>query len=287
MTQSACACEPRYKYSSFVIYSCTQLQLSPLHLSSKCSFLQLLPFLPHLFLFALRRTLSALVAAVASLSIPRPFQQLLEMSSSLHCRSPLGLIIHLCTQRLTHNSPCSESGSHTATQSTFAAPCTALQGGVDSGPCVLASSHTLPCHQATHLRSFSSRKPAAATPPTFNYTVADANPVWFYCATGTHCKSGMVFAVNPSADQSFAAFQAAAKGEAPSSSAGASPATTSLSATAKLSGPDGTTSASATSKDSSGSGNGYGYGSGGASGRAPIAVGAVAAALVLGALAAI
>ena len=49
----------------------------------------------------------------------------------------------------THNSPCSESGSHTATQSTFAAPCTALQGGVDSGPCVFASSHTLPCHPLT------------------------------------------------------------------------------------------------------------------------------------------
>lgn len=141
--------------------------------------------------------------------------------------------------------------------------------------------------RVTHSPAFSIRKPAAATPPTFNYTVTDANPVWFYCATGTHCKSGMVFAVNPSAAQSFAAFQAAAKGESPGSSSSASgTATTSLSATAKLSGPDGTPSASATQKDNSGSGYGYGSG-GGASGRAPIAVGAVAAALILGSLAAI
>jgi plastocyanin len=126
-----------------------------------------------------------------------------------------------------------KSGSHTATQSTFAAPCTALQGGVDSGS-----------------------KPAAgaATPPTFNYTVADTKSVWFYCATGTHCKSGMVFAINPTSTQTFGAFQAAAKGD---------------------------------SSSSSGNGNGYGYGNGGASGRASIGIGAVAGALTLGVLAGI
>ena len=101
----------------------------------------------------------------------------------------------------------------------------------------------------------------AATPPAFNYTVADGKPVWFYCATGAHCKAGMVFAVNPTADQTFAAFQAAAKGE--SSSASASP----------------------TQNDNSG--YGYGYGGGGASGRASIGVGVVAGALIFGALAAI
>ena len=52
----------------------------------------------------------------------------------------------------------------------------------------------------------------AVATPTFNYTVADDKPVWFFCATGAHCKSGMVFAVNPTAKETFATFQAAAKG---------------------------------------------------------------------------
>jgi len=125
-----------------------------------------------------------------------------------------------------------QGGSHTATQSTFAAPCTALQGGTNSGP-----------------------QPAsgAATPPTYNYTVTDTKPVWFFCQTGTHCKSGMVFAINPTTNQTFAAFQAAAKG----------------------------------GSQTDNSGSGYGYGGGGASGRASIGVGAVAGALILGALAAV
>jgi uncharacterized membrane protein YgcG len=102
----------------------------------------------------------------------------------------------------------------------------------------------------------------AATPPTFNYTVADNNPVWFFCATGAHCKSGMVFAVNPTANETFAAFQAAAKGN------------------------------SGSSNDNSGSGYGYGGGGsggggGGVNGRASIGFGAVAGALTLGVLAAI
>jgi len=133
-----------------------------------------------------------------------------------------------------------QGGSHTATQSTFASPCTALQGGTNSG--------TEPTN-------------GAATPPTFNYTVTDSKPVWFFCATGTHCKSGMVFAVNPTTDQTFAAFQAAAEG--------------------------GSSSASASPTQNDNSGYGYGSGGGGASGRASIGVGAVAGALILGALAAV
>jgi hypothetical protein len=94
----------------------------------------------------------------------------------------------------------------------------------------------------------------AAIPPTFNYTVADNKPVWFFCATGAHCKSGMVFAVNPTASETFAAFQANAKGNSQNNN----------------------------------SGSGYGYGSGGgASGRASIGLGAVAGALTFGVLAAI
>ncbi len=68
----------------------------------------------------------------------------------------------------------------------------------------------------------------------------------------------MVFAVNPTSTQTFAAFQSAAKGD----------------------------SSSTNSNSNNGNGYGYGYG-GGASGRATIGFGAVAGALTLGALAAI
>ena len=64
----------------------------------------------------------------------------------------------------------------------------------------------------------------------------------------------MVFAVNPTTEQSYGAYQEAAKG--------------------------------GSQNDNSGSGYGYG-GGGGASGRASVGVGAVAGALILGALAAI
>jgi len=93
----------------------------------------------------------------------------------------------------------------------------------------------------------------AAAPRTYNYTVADTKSAWFFCATGTHCKSGMVFAVNPTTTETFAAFQSAAKGESSGNN----------------------------------NNNGYGYGYGGASGRASIGFGAVAGALTLGVLAAV
>ena len=118
----------------------------------------------------------------------------------------------------------------------------------------------------------------AATPPTFNYTVTDTTkPVWFFCATGTHCKSGMVFAVNPTANQTFVAFQATAKGQSSPSSGSSS----------NVSSGSGSTSSASTSPTANNDG-GYGYGSGGgAAGRASIGFGAAAGALVLGALAAI
>ena len=97
----------------------------------------------------------------------------------------------------------------------------------------------------------------ATTPPTYNYTVTDTKSVWFFCATGAHCKSGMVFAVNPTSTETFGAFQAAAQGQ------------------------------SSGSNNNNNSGYGYGSGNGGASGRASIGVGAVAGALTLGVLAAV
>ena len=99
---------------------------------------------------------------------------------------------------------------------------------------------------------------SAAAPRIVNYTAANNNSVWFFCATGAHCKSGMVFAVNPTTTETFAAFQAAAKGESSVNDVA----------------------------------NKYRVGPGprdsdGASGRASVSFGAVAGALTLGVLAAI
>ena len=52
----------------------------------------------------------------------------------------------------------------------------------------------------------------ASAPPTYNYTVNGTDPAWFYCKTTGHCKAGMAFAVNPTADKTFDAFEAAAQG---------------------------------------------------------------------------
>ena len=60
---------------------------------------------------------------------------------------------------------------------------------------------------------------AATTFPTWNVTVNDTNPLWFYCKQhspdgSSHCGAGMVFAVNPTAEKSIDAFIAAAKATA-------------------------------------------------------------------------
>jgi plastocyanin len=117
--------------------------------------------------------------------------------------------------------------NHTATQSTFANPCT-LQTtpatGVDSG--------------------FQFVAPGSTSFPTWSITVQNASaPLWFFCAQtnpASHCHAGMVFAVNPTAEKSFDAFQAAAK------ALGAS------TGTATTGGSTATTAAG---------GGGYGYGS--------------------------
>jgi len=100
------------------------------------------------------------------------------------------------------------SKNHTATQSTFAAPCVASAGGSNSGFMFIPT-------------------PAPAALPSWTITVNTTDPLWFHCEQTNpvnHCQSGMVFAVNPTADKSFDAFQAAAKnGAAAGSAAGATP----------------------------------------------------------------
>jgi len=84
--------------------------------------------------------------------------------------------------------------NHTATQSTFDKPCNKMAGGMDS------NFHPNPMDMAS-----------AAT--TFNFTVKDTAPVWWYCRQKTpvvHCGKGMVFAVNPTVEKSFDAFKSMA-----------------------------------------------------------------------------
>ncbi|KAL1597404.1 hypothetical protein SLS59_007434 [Nothophoma quercina] len=71
--------------------------------------------------------------------------------------------------------------NHTATQSTFAEPCKAMEGGKDSG--------FMP-------------NPDGATGVTWNMTVETTDAIWMYCkqAQGEHCGKGMVFSINAKLD---------------------------------------------------------------------------------------
>ncbi|KAK0432742.1 uncharacterized protein EV420DRAFT_1655282 [Desarmillaria tabescens] len=105
------------------------------------------------------------------------------------------------THSFSHTLP-SRSGNHSATQSTFASPCT--KSGIDSGFVPIPANSTL----------FGQ----------WTFTVDNSStPLWFFCAQAGHCEKGMVFAVNPTQDKSFQAFLANAQGnETGASSAGGS-----------------------------------------------------------------
>ncbi|KAH9214833.1 Cupredoxin, partial [Leptodontidium sp. 2 PMI_412] len=62
---------------------------------------------------------------------------------------------------------------------------------------------------------FSGYVPSASeeAPNVFQITIADTNPIWYYCSQGEHCASGMVGVINPPASgNSLAAYKAAAAG---------------------------------------------------------------------------
>jgi len=104
------------------------------------------------------------------------------------------------------------SKNHTVTQSTFPAPCVSKPDGVNSG--------------------FVPVDAANATKPEWSIRIDNVtDPLWFYCAQGAHCKAGMVFAINPTAEKTYDAFLAAAKGAAPSSTASSGGSPTSGTAT--------------------------------------------------------
>jgi len=110
--------------------------------------------------------------------------------------------------------------NHTVTQSTFAAPCQQMTTptlGIDSGFMPVAAN--------------------ATSDPVWSFTVTNAtSPLWFYCRQTGHCAQGMVFAVNPSATNTFAEFQAAAM-------SGSSNSTSSTSGSSSTSAASGTNTA--------------------------------------------
>ncbi|KAH8926505.1 hypothetical protein BT69DRAFT_1331296, partial [Atractiella rhizophila] len=65
-------------------------------------------------------------------------------------------------------------GVHQVYESTWANPCTPLNGGFSAGP---------------------ESVPTGGTGGTYNYTIADSNPHWFFDSAS--CTSGGVFSVNP------------------------------------------------------------------------------------------
>jgi len=87
--------------------------------------------------------------------------------------------------------------NHTATQSTFAAPCRPLsaggQTGLDSGFKAVADGST--------------------DYPKWTVRINDTKPIWMFCMQGNHCAQGMVMAINSddSGPNSFTAFQAKAR----------------------------------------------------------------------------
>lgn len=81
--------------------------------------------------------------------------------------------------------------NHTVTQSSFAKPCVRLATGKDSGFLPNEANDT-------------------ASAPTFELMIDTAEPTWWYCRQRQptpHCGTGMVFAINPTADKTFDKFR--------------------------------------------------------------------------------
>lgn len=81
--------------------------------------------------------------------------------------------------------------NHTVTQSNFKDVCQPIAGAFNSG--------FMPTKEGP-------------SKTTFTIDVKDTKPIWFYCAQGDHCKSGMVGAINaPATGNTFDAFLGLAK----------------------------------------------------------------------------
>lgn len=126
--------------------------------------------------------------------------------------------------------------AHSVAQSSFAKPCEPLNStSFFSGPVAVSS---------------------GVSDTVFTVTVENETPIWFYCATGDHCQSGMVGAINAatSGDKTVEKFAAAAAkasdNVAPSSTGGG---TLGDASTATASGSSSATSAASSSTASAGS----------------------------------
>jgi len=92
--------------------------------------------------------------------------------------------------------------NHTATQSSFAAPCTKLTDASGAQTGFASGFHAVAAGTTSGF-------------PVVSFNVTDAQPKWFYCAQAGHCAAGMVFAINPPREgNTFDAFLANAKNTA-------------------------------------------------------------------------
>ena len=84
------------------------------------------------------------------------------------------------------------AGNHTATQSTFADPCTLTEGGFDSGLTPITNNQTKTVRlfpSPAHLRKNIVERKAECQ---FSILVNSTAPTWVYCKP--HCTLGMVMA---------------------------------------------------------------------------------------------
>ncbi|KAI0072271.1 hypothetical protein K474DRAFT_1629274 [Panus rudis PR-1116 ss-1] len=162
------------------------------------------------------------------------------------------------------------SKNHTVTQSTFANPCSPITNP-DGSPGVDSGFQPVPAN-ATEFQQFS-------------FTINNASaPLWFYCKQANHCQQGMVFAINPTAEKSFDAFQKAAMASTPTTG-GAAPSASGASGSPSASGSAGGASPSAsaiTSGTSSGATPDSSSVAGNANGAGSIKAGGAAGLLVAG-----
>ncbi|KAM0344122.1 hypothetical protein ACHAPU_007843 [Fusarium lateritium] len=88
------------------------------------------------------------------------------------------------------------SGNHTVTQSAEDSPCQPLQA-TQSG--VIHSGH-IPFEAGQQ------------TVGTFNVPLVNTEPIYLYCATGPHCQTGQVMAINPPSEENLVQYNKKAAG---------------------------------------------------------------------------
>ncbi|KAK6533787.1 hypothetical protein TWF694_002716 [Orbilia ellipsospora] len=85
--------------------------------------------------------------------------------------------------------------NHSVAQSSFENPCTPLGGESSS---------------AGFFSGFNAVAKIDDSIPTFTINISSSDPIYFYCAQGRHCQSGMVGVINPPSSDTINSFKAAA-----------------------------------------------------------------------------